>query len=152
MGTGKGWAASEWVSAGAEPVVTITSDRNNGFNTSNYNLGRDFKFTISVGDDYSITGYKISTTGGWGTTVVTENDQSEVFSGAAEMTVADLSTNSTWFTTADANLNGPVIDVYLVDALPTGILQTTSTRQTTSLFTPSTGFASQASPSTESIS
>lgn len=79
---------------------------------------------ISVGDDYSITGYKISTTNGWGTTVVTENDQSEVFSGAAEMTVADLSTNSTWFTTADANLNGPVIDVYLVDALPTGILQT----------------------------
>lgn len=124
VGTGKGWAASEWVSAGAEPVVTITSDRNNGFNTSNYNLGRDFKFTISVGDDYSITGYKISTTNGWGTTVVTENDQSEVFSGAAEMTVVDLSTNSTWFTTADANLNGPVIDVYLVDALPTGILQT----------------------------
>ena len=121
VGKGNGWAASEWVSAGAEPVVTIKSDRNNGFNTTNYNLGRDFKFTISVGGDYSIAGYKISTTGGWGTTVVTENNQSEVFSGAKEMTVSDLNMTSTWFTTADANLNGPVIDVYLKDAIPTGV-------------------------------
>ena len=125
VGIGNGWAASEWVSAGQEPVVTIKSDRNNGFNTTNYNLGRDFKFTISVGSDYYITGYKISTSDGWGTTIVTEDNQTEVFSGAKELTVADLSTNSTWFTTADANLNSPMIDVYLMDANPVGIIQPT---------------------------
>lgn len=125
VGTGNGWAAAEWVSAGPEPAVTIKADRDNGFNTTNFNLGRDFKFTISVGSDYYITGYKISTTGGWGTTVVTEGNQSEVFSGAKEMTVADLQTNSTWFTTADANLNGPVIDVYLMDATAVGMTQPT---------------------------
>ena len=121
VAVGNGWAAAEWVSAGPEPVVTIKSDRNNGFNTTNFNLGRDFKFTISAGSDYYITGYMISTTAGWGTTIVTEDNQTEVFSGLKEMTVADLQTNSTWFTTADANLNGPVIDVYLTDASPVGI-------------------------------
>ncbi len=125
VGTGNGWAAAKWVSAGPEPVVTITSDHNNGFNTSNFNLGRDYKFTISVGSDYSISGYKISTTDGWGTTVATEDNQTEVFSGTKEMTVADLATTSTWFTTADANLNGPTIDVYLMDATPTGVSHTT---------------------------
>ena len=124
IGTGSGWAASEWVSA-AEPVVTIKADHNNGFNTSNFNLGRDFKFTISVAGDYAITGYKISTSNGWGTTVVTEGNQSEVLSGVKELTVADLNTTSTWFTTADANLNAPVIDVYLVDAVPTGLTNAT---------------------------
>ena len=126
VGIGNGWAAAEWVSAEPEPVVTIKSDHNNGFNTTNFNLGRDFKFTISVGSDYNIVGYKISTANGWGTTIVTEGNQAEVFSGAKEMTVADLTTTSTWFTTADANLNGPVIDVYLTDALPTGVSHFTS--------------------------
>lgn len=120
---GNGWAAAEWISAGPEPVVTIKSDRNNGFNTTNFNLGRDYKFTISVGSDYSISGYKISTTDGWGTTIVTEGNQTEVFSGTKELTVSDLATTSTWFTTADANLNGPMIDVYLMDANSVGISQ-----------------------------
>ena len=35
-------------------------------------------------------------------------DETEVFSGVKEMTVSDLTTTSTWFTTADANLNAPV--------------------------------------------
>ena len=125
VGVGNGWAAAEWISAGPEPVVTIKSDHNNGFNTTNFNLGRDYKFTISVGSDYSISGYKISTTDGWGTTIVTEGNQTEVFSGTKEMTVADLATTSTWFSTADANLNGPVIDVYLMDASHTGVPHTT---------------------------
>ena len=125
VGKGKGWAAAEWISAGPEPVVTIKSDHNNGFNTTNFNLGRDYKFTISVGSDYSISGYKISTTDGWGTTIVTEGNQTEVFSGTKEMTVSDLAATSTWFTTADANLNGPMIDVYLMDAIPTGVSHTT---------------------------
>ena len=125
VGIGNGWAASEWISAGPEPVVTIKADHNNGFNTTNFNLGRDYKFTISVGGDYSISGYKITTTDGWGTTIVTEGNQMEVFSGTKEMTVADLATISTWFTTADANLNGPMIDVYLMDASTTGVSHTT---------------------------
>lgn len=120
---GKGWAAAEWVSAEPAPVVTISGDRNNAFNTTNFNLGRDFKFTISVEGEYNIIGYKISTTNGWGTTVVTENEETAVFSGEQSLTVSGLKTTSTWFTTADANLNGPVIDVYLVDAEPTGISQ-----------------------------
>ena len=48
-----------------------------------------------------------------------------MFSGAKELTVADLSTNSTWFTTADANLNSPMIDVYLMDANAAGITHPT---------------------------
>ena len=119
--TGQGWAAAQWVSDGPEPVVTITADHNNGFNTTNYNLGRDYKFTISVGNDYTIAGYKITTTDGWGTTIVTEGSQTEVFSGTHEMTVEDLATTATWFTTADANLNGPMIEVCLTDASPTAI-------------------------------
>ena len=123
---GKGWAAAEWVSAEPAPIVTIKSDRDNGFNTTNFNLGRDFKFTISVEGDYYISGYKISTNNGWGTTIVTEGNETEVFSGVKEMTVSDLTTTSTWFTTADANLNAPVIDVYLMDSAPTGIASANS--------------------------
>ena len=125
VGVGNGWAAAEWISAGPEPIVTIKADHNNGFNTTNFNLGRDYKFTISVGSDYSISGYKISTTDGWGTTIVTEGNQTEVFSGTKEMTVSDLATTSTWFTTADSNLNAPMIDVYLMDANNTGVSHTT---------------------------
>lgn len=125
VGVGNGWAAAEWISAGPEPIVTIKADHNNGFNTTNFNLGRDYKFTISVGSDYSISGYKISTTDGWGTTIVTEGNQTEVFSGTKEMTVSDLATTSTWFTTADSNLNAPMIDVYLMDANNTGVTHTT---------------------------
>ena len=125
VGVGNGWAAAEWISAGPEPVVTIKADHNNGFNTTNFNLGRDYKFTISVGSDYSISGYKISTTDGWGTTIVTEDNQTEVFSGTKELTVADLATTSTWFTTADANLNSPMIDIYLMDTNQTGVSNTT---------------------------
>ncbi|MBQ9569061.1 MAG: hypothetical protein IJR24_03145 [Alloprevotella sp.] len=121
VATGKGWAAAEWVSDEPAPVVTLKSERNNGFNTTNYNLGRDFKFTISVDGEYLIVGYKIYTSNGWGTTVVTESEESAVFAGEQSLTVSGLSTNSTWFTTADANLNGPVIDVYLVNAPPIGI-------------------------------
>lgn len=123
---GKGWAAAEWVSAEPAPIVTIKGDHNNGFNTTNFNLGRDFKFTISVEGDYYISGYKISTNNGWGTTIVTEGNETEVFSGVKEMTVSDLTTTSTWFTTADANLNAPVIDVYLMDSAPTGIANANS--------------------------
>lgn len=123
---GKGWAAAEWVSAEPAPIVTIKGDHNNGFNTTNFNLGRDFKFTISVEGDYYISGYKISTNNGWGTTIVTEGNETEVFSGVKEMTVSDLTTTSTWFTTADANLNAPVIDVYLMDSAPTGIASANS--------------------------
>ena len=41
------------------------------------------------------------------------------------MSVADLATTSTWFTTAVANLNDPMIDVYLMDANTVGITKPT---------------------------
>ncbi|MBO4905921.1 MAG: hypothetical protein J5486_02655 [Bacteroidaceae bacterium] len=115
VATGKGWAATEWVSAEPAPIVTISNNANNGFNTTNFNLARDRTFTISVAGDYLITGYKISTKAGWGATVTTEAGESAVFSGEQTMTVSDLNTKSTSFSTADANLNDPTIEVYLVD-------------------------------------
>ena len=116
-----GWAAAEWVSAEPAPIVTIKGDHNGGFNTTNFNMGRDFTFTVSVSDDYRIVGYKIYTPSGWGTTVTTEGGESAVFSGEQTLTVSGLDATSTWFTTADANLNNPTIDVYIKDAVATGV-------------------------------
>ena len=119
---GQGWAAAEWVSAEPAPIVTISNNANNGFNTTNFNLARDRTFTISVAGDYSIIGYKIYTPAGWGATVTTEAGESAVFSGAQTMMVSDLKTKATSFSTADANLNDPTIDVYILDdANATGI-------------------------------
>ena len=119
---GQGWAAAEWVSAEPAPIVTISNNANNGFNTTNFNLARDRTFTISVAGDYSIIGYKIYTPAGWGATVTTEAGESAVFSGAQTMMVSDLKTKATFFSTADANLNDPTIDVYILDdANATGI-------------------------------
>ena len=112
---GQGWAAAEWVSAEPAPIVTISNNANNGFNTTNFNLARDRTFTISVADDYFIVGYKIYTPAGWGTTVTTEAGESAVFSGEQTLTVSGLNTKSTSFSTADANLNDPTIEVYIVD-------------------------------------
>ena len=130
---GKGWAAAEWVSADPAPIVTIQADHNNGFNTTNFNLGVNFKFTISVADDYRIIGYKIYTPSGWGTTVTAEGGESAVFSDEQTLTVSNLNTTSTWFTTADANLNNPIIDVYIVDAVTVKLeeIDTNGTRQAT---------------------
>ena len=119
---GKGWAAAEWVSPEPAPIVTISNNANNGFNTTNFNLARDRTFTISVADDYSIIGYKIYTPAGWGATVTTEAGESAVFSGEQTLMVSDLKTKATSFSTADANLNDPTIDVYILDdANATGI-------------------------------
>ena len=119
---GKGWAAAEWVSPEPAPIVTISNNANNGFNTTNFNLARDRTFTISVADDYSIIGYKIYTPAGWGATVTTEAGESAVFSGEQTLMVSDLNTKATSFSTADANLNDPTIDVYILDdANATGI-------------------------------
>ena len=112
---GQGWAAAEWVSAEPAPIVTISNNANNGFNTTNFNLARDRTFTISVADDYFIVGYKIYTPAGWGTTVTTEAGESAVFSGEQTLTILNLNTKSTSFSTADANLNDPTIEVYIVD-------------------------------------
>ena len=112
---GKGWAAAEWVSAEPAPIVTISNNANNGFNTTNFNLARDRTFTISVADDYFIIGYKIYTPAGWGATVTTEGGESAVFSGEQTLTVSGLNTKSTSFSTADANLNDPTIEVYVAD-------------------------------------
>ena len=122
---GKGWAAAEWVSAEPAPIVTISNNANNGFNTTNFNLARDRTFTISVADDYFIIGYKIYTPAGWGATVTTEGGESAVFSGEQTLTVSDLNTKSTSFSTADANLNDPTIEVYVADeATAVGIEET----------------------------
>ena len=119
---GQGWAAAEWVSTEPAPIVTISNNANNGFNTTNFNLARDRTFTISVADDYSIIGYKIYTPAGWGATVTTEAGESAVFSGEQTLMVSDLNTKATSFSTADANLNDPTIDVYILDdANATGI-------------------------------
>ena len=133
MALGAGWAAAEWVSADPAPIVTIKADHNNGFNTTNFNLGVNFKFTICVADDYRIIGYKIYTPSGWGTTVTTEGGESAVFSDEQTLTVSNLNTTSTWFTTADANLNNPIIDVYIVDAVTVKLeeIDTNGTRQAT---------------------
>ena len=114
VASGKGWAATEWVSDEPAPIVTIEGG-NNGFNTTNSNLAVNRTFTISVAGPYVITGYKISTSAGWGTTVVTEGGESAVFSGEQTLTISGLNTSSTWFTTADANLNLPIIEIYLDD-------------------------------------
>lgn len=100
---------------GFPPIVTISNNANNGFNTTNFNLARDRTFTISVADDYFIVGYKIYTPAGWGTTVTTEAGESAVFSGEQTLTILNLNTKSTSFSTADANLNDPTIEVYIVD-------------------------------------
>ena len=121
VATGKGWAASEWVSPEPAPIVTLGNNANNGFNTTNYNLARDRTFTISVAGDYVITGYRIYTPAGWGATVTTEGGESAVFSGEQTLTVSDLNTTSTSFTTADANLNNPTIDIYVIDANAVGV-------------------------------
>ena len=119
---GQGWAAAEWVSTEPAPIVTISNNANNGFNTTNFNLARDRTFTISGADDYSIIGYKIYTPAGWGATVTTEAGESAVFSGEQTLMVSDLNTKATSFSTADANLNDPTIDVYILDdANATGI-------------------------------
>jgi hypothetical protein len=121
---GQGWAASEWVSPEPAPIVTISNNANNGFNTTNFNLARDRTFTISVAGDYSIIGYKIYTPAGWGATVTTEAGVSAVFSGEQTLNVSDLNTKATSFTTADANLNDPTITVYILDdANATGVTQ-----------------------------
>ena len=112
---GSGWAAKEWVSAEPAPIVTISNNANNGFNTTNFNLARDRTFTISVSGEYLITGYRIYTPAGWGATVTTEGGQSAVFSGEQTLVVSDLNTKSTSFSTTDANLNNPTIDVYIID-------------------------------------
>ena len=120
--TGKGWAAAEWVSAEPEPIVTIQGGGNNGFNTTNFNIARDRTITISVSGDYLITGYKIYTPAGWGATIVAEGGESAVFSGEQTLTISGLSTKSTYFTTADANLNDPTIDIYIVNTgIPVGV-------------------------------
>jgi len=121
---GQGWAAAEWVSPEPAPIVTISNNANNGFNTTNFNLARDRTFTISVAGDYSIIGYKIYTPAGWGATVTTEAGESAVFSGEQTLNVSDLNTKATSFTTADANLNDPTITVYILDdANATGVTQ-----------------------------
>jgi hypothetical protein len=112
---GKGWAAAEWVSPEPAPIVTISNNANNGFNTTNFNLARDRTFTISVAGDYFIVGYKIYTPAGWGATVTTEAGESAVFSGEQTLTISGLNTKATSFSTADANLNDPTIEVYIVD-------------------------------------
>lgn len=112
---GQGWAAAEWVSPEPAPIVTISNNANNGFNTTNFNLARDRTFTISVADDYYIVGYKIYTPAGWGATVTTEAGESAVFSGEQTLMISDLNTKATSFSTADANLNDPTIEVYILD-------------------------------------
>ena len=119
--TGKGWAAAEWVSAEPAPIVTISNTANNGFNTTNFNLARDRTFTISVADDYLITGYKIHTSAGWGATITAEGGESAVFSGDQTLTVSGLSTKSTSFSITDANLNDPIIDIYIIDDKADGV-------------------------------
>ena len=64
----------------------------------------------------------MSTPAGWGATVTTEAGESAVFSGEQTLMVSDLNTKATSFSTADANLNDPTIDVYILDdANATGI-------------------------------
>ena len=121
VATGNGWAAAEWVSPEPAPIVTISNNANNGFNTTNFNLARDRTFTISVAGDYLITGYKIYTPAGWGATVTAEDGESAVFSGEQTLKVSGLNTKSTSFSTADANLNDPTIDIYIIDNSAVGI-------------------------------
>ena len=134
-----GWNAAEWVSAEPAPIVTLSNNANNGFNTNNYNLAVNRTFTISVAGDYVITGYKIYTAAGWGTTITTEGGESAVFSGEQTLTISGLNTTSTWFTTADANLNGPVIEVYIQDAVPDFTAQVTANIQPFTTY-PGTGY------------
>ena len=115
VATGKGWAAAEWVSDEPAPIITISNNANNGFNTTNFNLARDRTFTISVAGDYLITGYQIYTPAGWGATVTAEGGESAVFSGKQTLTVSDLNTKSTSFSITDANLNDPTLEIYVID-------------------------------------
>ncbi len=133
---GQGWKAAEWVSAEPAPIVTISNKRSdnsygtNGFNTTAYHLASDRIFTISVEDPFLITGYRIYTADGWGAVVTTENGESETFSGEATLIVSGLNTRSTSFTTSPspaANLNSPIIDIYIVDSSAVGVGEIRST-------------------------
>ncbi len=133
---GQGWKAAEWVSAEPAPIVTISNKRSdnsygtNGFNTTAYHLASDRTFTISVEDPFLITGYRIYTADGWGAVVTTENGESETFSGEATLIVSGLNTKSTSFTTSPspaANLNSPIIDIYIVDSSAVGVGEIRST-------------------------
>ena len=133
---GQGWKAAEWVSAEPAPIVTISNKRSdnsygtNGFNTTAYHLASDRIFTISVEDPFLITGYRIYTADGWGAVVTTENGESETFSGEATLIVSGLNTKSTSFTTSPspaANLNSPIIDIYIVDSSAVGVGEIRST-------------------------
>ena len=117
--TGKGWAAAEWVSAEPAPIVTISNVReDNSDGTNGFNLASARTFTMSVAGPYLITGYRIYTSNGWGAVVTAESGESETFSGEKSLTVKVPNKNATSFTTAPspaANLNSPVIDIFLVD-------------------------------------